>query len=201
MTWHATAGRLVRHGRGRLPERPRRHPPRRRVRHRLLPTDSLARDRGAGQRGIGNAGADRRRPGDRVHDRLQPERHRCAWRRTPVDRRPDEHGQAVPDRPRYGHAHVTADRANRRPALPGGDGLLLDRGRLVVVQGSPAALRFLKLDGRRVARKARRHAHRSDAPRASTVARVHKLLLVVNADFATSTTPFTVTGLPRGGDD
>jgi len=35
----------------------------------------------------------------------------------------------------------------------------------------------------------------------STVARVHKLLLVVNADFATSTTPFTVSGLPRGADD
>jgi hypothetical protein len=27
------------------------------------------------------------------------------------------------------------------------------------------------------------------------------LLLVVNADFATSTTPFTVSGLPTGGDD
>jgi Cu-Zn family superoxide dismutase len=87
------------------------------------------------------------------------------------------------------------------PALPGGDGLLLDRGRLVVVQGDPAALQFLKLSG--------------DASRAqpvdtltdptlrgpSTVARVHKLLLVVNADFATSTTPFTVSGLPTGGDD
>jgi hypothetical protein len=34
----------------------------------------------------------------------------------------------------------------------------------------------------------------------STVARAGKLLLVVNADFATSTQPFTVSGLPRGGD-
>ena len=29
--------------------------------------------------------------------------------------------------------------------VPGGDGLLLDQGRLVVVQGSPAQLSFLKL--------------------------------------------------------
>ena len=87
------------------------------------------------------------------------------------------------------------------PALPGGDGLLLDRGRLVVVQGSPAALRFLKLGGD--ASRARLVDTRTDPTLRgpSTVARVHKLLLVVNADFATSTTPFTVSGLPRGEDD
>jgi Cu-Zn family superoxide dismutase len=87
------------------------------------------------------------------------------------------------------------------PALPGGDGLLLDRGRLVVVQGSPAALRFLKLgdDGS----SARLVDTRTDPTLRgpSTVARAHKLLLVVNADFATSTTPFTVSGLSRNGDD
>lgn len=87
------------------------------------------------------------------------------------------------------------------PALPGGDGLLLDRGRLVVVQGSPAALRFLKLGDD--ASRARLVDTRTDPTLRgpSTVARVHKLLLVVNADFATSTTPFTVTGLHRGGGD
>ena len=87
------------------------------------------------------------------------------------------------------------------PALPGGDGLLLDRGRLVVVEGSPAALQFLKLEhGASVARLV---DTRTDPTLRgpSTVARVGKLLLVVNADFATSTTPFTVSGLPRGGDD
>jgi sugar lactone lactonase YvrE len=87
------------------------------------------------------------------------------------------------------------------PALAGGDGLLLDRGRLVVVQGSPAMLSFLKLsDG---ASRARVVDTRTDPTLRgpSTVARVHKLLLVVNADFATSTTPFTVSGLPRGADD
>ena len=85
------------------------------------------------------------------------------------------------------------------PALPGGDGLLLDRGRLVVVEGDPAALQFLKLD--RNATRARLVETRTDPTLRgpSTVARAHKLLLVVNADFATSTTPFTVSGLPRGG--
>jgi hypothetical protein len=78
---------------------------------------------------------------------------------------------------------------------------LLDRGRLVVVQGTPAALRFLKLGGD--ASRARLVDTRTDPTLRgpSTVARVHKLLLVVNADFATSTTPFTVTGLRRGGGD
>jgi sugar lactone lactonase YvrE len=87
------------------------------------------------------------------------------------------------------------------PALPGGDGLLIDRGRLVVVQGDPAALRFLKLD--RGDSRARLVDTRTDPTLRgpSTVARAGNLLLVVNADFATSTKPFTVSGLPRGGDD
>jgi Cu-Zn family superoxide dismutase len=87
------------------------------------------------------------------------------------------------------------------PVLPGGDGLLLDRGRLVVVQGSPAMLSSLKLgDG---ASRARLVDTRTDPTLRgpSTVARVRNLLLVVNADFATSTTPFTVSGLTRGGDE
>jgi len=87
------------------------------------------------------------------------------------------------------------------PALPGGDGMLFYRGRLIVVQGDPAALRFLALDGR--ATHARLVGTRTDPTLRgpSTVARARKLLLVVNADFATSTTPFTVSGLPHGGDD
>jgi sugar lactone lactonase YvrE len=85
------------------------------------------------------------------------------------------------------------------PPLPGGDGLLLDRGRLIVVEGAPAALQFLKLD--RGDTRARLVGTRTDPTLRgpSTVARAHKLLLVVNADFATSTMPFTVSGLPRGG--
>jgi Cu-Zn family superoxide dismutase len=87
------------------------------------------------------------------------------------------------------------------PVLLGGDGLLIDRGRLVVVVGSPAALQFLKLDGD--AARGRLVDTQTDPTLRgpSTVARVRKLLLVVNADFATSTTPFTVSGLPRSGDD
>ena len=81
--------------------------------------------------------------------------------------------------------------------VPGGDGLLLDGGRLVVVQGDPAQLSFLKLrHGARTATLQRTQT--SDKLRGpSTVARARKLYLVVNADFATSTKPFTVGGLPR----
>jgi len=80
-----------------------------------------------------------------------------------------------------------------------GDGMLLDRGRLIVVQGSPAALLFLKL--KHHASSAKLVATQTDPTLRgpSTVARARHLYLVVNADFATSTTPFTVSGLPRGG--
>jgi hypothetical protein len=81
----------------------------------------------------------------------------------------------------------------------GGDGMLLDRGRLIVVRGSPAALLFLKL--KHHASSAKLVATQTDLTLhgPSTVARARHLYLVVNADFATSTTPFTVSGLPRGG--
>jgi len=78
--------------------------------------------------------------------------------------------------------------------VPGGDGLLLDRGRLVVVNGNQ--LSILKL---RAARRARLvDTLTSDKLRGpSTVARAKGLYLVVNADFDTSQLPFTVAGLPR----
>jgi sugar lactone lactonase YvrE len=81
--------------------------------------------------------------------------------------------------------------------VPGGDGMLLDNGRLVVVQGDPAQLSFLKL--RKGARRAKlERTETSDKLRGpSTVDRAKNLYLVVNADFATSTKPFTVAGLPR----
>jgi Cu-Zn family superoxide dismutase len=87
------------------------------------------------------------------------------------------------------------------PALVGADGMLLDKGRLIVVVGSPAALTFLKLKGgdSRATLESTRTDPSLRGP--STVARVRDLLLVVNADFATSTTPFTVSGLPRGNDE
>jgi sugar lactone lactonase YvrE len=83
--------------------------------------------------------------------------------------------------------------------VPGGDGMLLDRGRLVVVQGNPAQLSFLKLRGGALTATPE-GTQTSDKLRGpSTVARARDLYLVVNADFATSQRPFTVAGLPRMG--
>jgi hypothetical protein len=84
--------------------------------------------------------------------------------------------------------------------LVGGDGMLLDRGRLVVVQGSPAQLTFVDLD--RGASRGTVVGHLTDATLRgpSTVARDRDRFLVVNADFATSTTPFTVSGIAARGD-
>ncbi len=82
--------------------------------------------------------------------------------------------------------------------VPRGDGLLLDRGRLVAVQGNPAQLTFLKLrsSARRVAFQRTQTSVNLHGP--STVARARGLYLVVNADFAGSVSPpFTVAGLPR----
>jgi hypothetical protein len=86
----------------------------------------------------------------------------------------------------------------------GGDGLLIDRGDLLVVQGSNAGDGFpngvvnvlgLRGDGLR----ARLEAQRGDASfqGPSTIARARDRYLVVNADFATGTPPFTVSALPR----
>lgn len=81
--------------------------------------------------------------------------------------------------------------------LTGGDGMIVDRGRLVVVIGNPAALKFVKLSHHRT--RGRVVDVRKDATLKgpSTVARAAKRYLVVNADFGTSTTPFTVSGLTR----
>jgi sugar lactone lactonase YvrE len=85
----------------------------------------------------------------------------------------------------------------RAPAVKGGDGMLLDGGRLVVVQGDPAQLSFLALanGGRRATLTQVRTDPALRGP--STVARDADRYLVVNADFTTSTTPFTVAGLAR----
>jgi hypothetical protein len=89
--------------------------------------------------------------------------------------------------------------------FPGGDGLLVDRGRLLVVQGSApgfpnGVVNFVKLC--HDARTGRLEDQRSDASfqGPSTIARARDRYLVVNPDFATSTPPFTVTALPREED-
>jgi Cu-Zn family superoxide dismutase len=83
-----------------------------------------------------------------------------------------------------------------------GDGMIFDRGRLVVVTGNPAQLNFVKLkDG--ASRAELRGTQTSDKLHGpSTVTRAKNLYLVVNADFARSASPpFTVAGLPRGRPD
>jgi sugar lactone lactonase YvrE len=82
--------------------------------------------------------------------------------------------------------------------LVGGDGMLLDRGRLIVVQGGPApTLTFVQLEAD--ARRGRVVERRTDPTLRgpSTIARARQLYLVVNADFVTGRTPFTVSGIPR----
>jgi sugar lactone lactonase YvrE len=115
---------------------------------------------------------------------------------------------------RAGDHHAKAHAAQAAPAvartiaaidvagLPGNDGLLKDRGRLLVVQGGTPA----NANGQISVVKLRRHDTsgriesvvtdaRLKGP--STIARAKNTLLVVNADFATSTRPFTVVGLSR----
>jgi Cu-Zn family superoxide dismutase len=102
---------------------------------------------------------------------------------------------------------IDFDRAGRHiqqldvAPVVGGDGLLLDGGRLVVVQGGLAQLTFIELDHRglhgNVVGKLADPTFRGP----STVARAHSRYLVVNADFATSTVPFTVSGVARPDDD
>jgi sugar lactone lactonase YvrE len=89
--------------------------------------------------------------------------------------------------------------------FPNGDGLLVDRGRLLVVQnaadGFPnGVVSFVKL--RHGGSEGKVEDRRSDPSfqTTTTIARARDLYLVVNADFATSTPPFTVTGLPRRAD-
>ena len=86
----------------------------------------------------------------------------------------------------------------------GGDGLLIDRGQLLVVQGSNPDDGFPNgvvdfIDLRHGGRSGELADQRTDdsfqGP--STIARARDRYLVVNPDFATSTPPFTVTALPR----
>ena len=79
-----------------------------------------------------------------------------------------------------------------------GDGLLMDKGRLIVVTFAPTfSLTFVHLD------HGAEHGtvvDRQTDPTLrgpSTVARAGHSYLVVNADFETCTVPFTVTALPR----
>jgi Cu-Zn family superoxide dismutase len=82
------------------------------------------------------------------------------------------------------------------PALAG-DGLLIDRGRLLVVTGNPAEVTLLKLsnhDGRAQVDTVLKDPSLRGP---STIARANNRYLVVNADFTANTQPYTVTSIPR----
>jgi len=88
--------------------------------------------------------------------------------------------------------------------VTGGDGLLLDRGRLLVVRGSTptnanGAVDVVKLRHHRTRGEVQNEFSDPSFAGPSTIARARNLLLVVNANFAggTTTTPFTVTGIAR----
>lgn len=85
------------------------------------------------------------------------------------------------------------------PALVGGDGMIVDRGRLVVVVGSatPPNLTFLRLNRRDLRGRIDKVVTDPTLRGPSTVARAKNTYLVVNADFASSTKPFTISGLDR----
>ncbi|HET7500375.1 MAG TPA: hypothetical protein VFK02_05205 [Kofleriaceae bacterium] len=88
--------------------------------------------------------------------------------------------------------------------LVSGDGMLIDRGQLIVVQGATAQLTFVELDRRAARGTVVAHVTDPTLRGPSTVARSRDRYLVVNADFATSTQPFTVSSIARGdrdGDD
>jgi sugar lactone lactonase YvrE len=88
--------------------------------------------------------------------------------------------------------------------LTGGDGLLKDRGRLLVVRGSTptnanGAIDVVKLRHHRTRGRVESEVSDPSFAGPSTVARARNLLLVVNANFAggATATQFTVTGLAR----
>jgi len=93
--------------------------------------------------------------------------------------------------------------------LTGGDGLLLDRGRLLVVRGtngseppakgSNGVVDVVKLRHHRTEGEVVKEITDDSFAGPSTIARAKKLLLVVNANFANAATAkeFTVTGLAR----
>ena len=85
-----------------------------------------------------------------------------------------------------------------------GDGLLRDRGRLVVVQNSPpdfpgGVLTFVKLRGGGLSGEVEERRTDPTFQSTSTAARAEDLYLVVNSEFSSGdgAPPFTVSGVPR----
>lgn len=81
------------------------------------------------------------------------------------------------------------------PPVVGGDGIIWDRSRLIVVAGHPASLTYFALKSD-LSEGFITNVKTDPALRGpSTVAFAALRYLVVNADFATSATPFTVVSL------
>lgn len=78
-----------------------------------------------------------------------------------------------------------------------GDGLLIDQNRLLVVTGNPAAVTVLNLARLDLVARADRVLTDPSLRGPSTIARAGNRYLVVNADFATNTQPYTVSALLR----
>ena len=159
---HQGGRRDVRDRHGRLPQRPRGDPARRRLRHRLVPPDAVARDRRAGRGRLRHAAGARRQRDPLRGGRVQPQRHRRQGQRklVVVDTNSGKLFRIKLDE----KAARSGDRRDHGATVPGGDGMLLDRDRLVVVQGDPAQLSFLKLrNGARSARSSARRRARSSA--------------------------------------
>ncbi len=84
----------------------------------------------------------------------------------------------------------------------GGDGLLIDRGRLLVVTGNPARVTVLKLSRDDLRARVDEVLTDTSLRGPSTIARAKDRYLVVNAAFG-QPTPYTVSAIPRrhGHDD
>jgi Cu-Zn family superoxide dismutase len=97
--------------------------------------------------------------------------------------------------PGAGAAGRTITRVDAPPVS--GDGMLVDGRRLIVVESPKLVVLDLRRDARRavVVKRVTDPSFRTP----STIARARDRYLVVNADFATSTRPFTVSDLPRAG--
>jgi Cu-Zn family superoxide dismutase len=79
----------------------------------------------------------------------------------------------------------------------GGDGLLRDRGRLLVVTGDPATVTVLKLKHHDSRARIDKVITDPSLRGPSTIARAEDRYLVVNADFAGNAQPYTVSALSR----
>jgi sugar lactone lactonase YvrE len=96
--------------------------------------------------------------------------------------------------------HNTAARTITKIAAPllGGDGLLKDRGRLLVVTGNPAAVNVVKLSDHDLTGTVDEVITDPTLRGPSTIARAHDRYLVVNPDFTNNVQPYTVSALFRG---